>query len=162
MRSASLQLRFMLVSLLFCAAPVIALAQDMPAGAWAGTWVANTAMCKFPGPPPTLDQVTIQPDGSVAVHVVSADGKTTDWSYKPQAGKAVPIQGRDNTTVEIVKVSDYRMNQIWNHEGKITNTHSTLSKDGKTQTFYGAPGTYRAPGETKAKPFSEVVVYEKQ
>jgi hypothetical protein len=109
-----------------------------------------------------LDQVTIQSDGSVAVHVVSADGKVTDWSYKPQAGKAVPIQGRENTTVEIVKVSDYRINQIWNHDGKITNTHSTLSKDGKVQTFYGAPGTYRAPGETKAKPFSEVVVYEKQ
>lgn len=43
MRSASLKLRFMSVSLLFCVAPVIALAQDMPAGAWAGTWVANTA-----------------------------------------------------------------------------------------------------------------------
>jgi hypothetical protein len=159
MRSLSLKLA---VSLLFCAVPVMATAQDMPAGAWAGTWVANTAKCKFPGPPPTLDQVTIQSDGSVAVHVVSADGKVTDWSYKPQAGKAVPIQGRENTTVEIVKVSDYRINQIWNHDGKITNTHSTLSKDGKVQTFYGAPGTYRAPGETKAKPFSEVVVYEKQ
>lgn len=162
MKSGSLKLRFVAASLLLCAAPLIALAQDMPAGAWAGTWVANTAKCKFPGPPPTLDQVIIQPDGSVAVHVVSADGKTTDWSYKPQLGKAVPIQGRDNTTVEIVKVNDYRNNQIWSHEGKITHTHSTLSKDGKVQTFYGAPGTYRAPGETKAKPFSEVVVYEKQ
>lgn len=161
MKSGSLKLRFVAASLLFCAAPLIAFAQDMPAGAWAGTWVANTAKCKFPGPPPTLDQVTIQPDGSVAVHVVSADGKTTDWSYKPQLGKAVPIQGRDNTTVEIVKVNDYLINQIWNHEGKITHTHSTLSKDGKVQTFYGAPGTYRAPGETEAKPFSEVVVYEK-
>ena len=70
--------------------------------------------------------------------------------------------GRDNTTVEIVKVGEYRNNQIWSHEGKITHTHSTLSKDGKVQTFYGAPGTYRAPGATKAKPFSEVVVYEKQ
>jgi hypothetical protein len=30
------------------------------------------------------------------------------------------------------------------------------------QTFHGAPGTYRAPGATKAMPFSEVVVYEKQ
>jgi hypothetical protein len=162
MKSASLKLRLMAASLLLCAGPMIALAQDMPAGAWAGTWVANTAKCKFPGPPPTLDQVTIQPDGSVAVHVVSADGKTTDWSYKPQLGKSVPIQGRDNTTVEIVKVGDYRNNQIWSHEGKITHTHSTLSKDGKVQTFYGAPGTYRAPGATKAKPFSEVVVYEKQ
>ena len=149
-------------SLLLFAAPVFAIAQDMPAGAWAGTWVASNTKSKFPGPPPTLDQVTIQPDGTVAVHVVSADGKTSDWSYKPQLGKAVSIQGRDNTTVEVVKVNDYRNNQIWSHEGKITHTHSTLSKDGKVQTFYGAPGTYRAPGATTAKPFSEVVVYEKQ
>jgi len=149
-------------SLLLFAAPLFAVAQDMAAGAWAGTWVASSTKSKFPGPPPTMDQVTIQPDGTVAVHVVSADGKTSDWSYKPQLGKAVPIQGRDNTTVEVVKVNDYQNNQIWNHEGKITHTHSTLSKDGKVQTFYGAPGTYRAPGATTAKPFSEVVVYEKQ
>jgi len=149
-------------SLLLLAAPLFVVAQDMPAGAWAGTWVASSAKSKFPGPPPTMDQVTIQPDGTVAVHVVSSDGKTSDWSYKPQLGKAVPIQGRDNTTVEVVKVNDYQNNQIWSHEGKITHTHSTLSKDGKVQTFYGAPGTYRAPGATTAKPFSEVVVYEKQ
>jgi hypothetical protein len=149
-------------AMLLVAAPVFAIAQDIPAGAWAGTWVASNTKSKFPGPPPTLDQVTIQPDGTVAVHVVSADGKTSDWSYKPQLGKSVSIQGRDNTTVEVVKVNDYLNNQIWSHEGKITHTHSTLSKDGKVQTFFGAPGTYRAPGATTAKPFSEVVVYEKQ
>jgi hypothetical protein len=162
MKSRSMKLRYMAASLLLCAAPLIAVAQDMPAGAWAGTWVANDAKSRFPGPPPKLDQVIIQPDGSVAVHVVSADGKTSDWSYKPQVGKAVPIQGRDSTTVEVIKVSDYLNNHVWNHDGKITHTHSTLSKDGKVQTFYGAPGTYRAPGATEAKPFSEVVVYDKQ
>ncbi|HTZ60530.1 MAG TPA: WD40 repeat domain-containing protein [Acidobacteriaceae bacterium] len=157
-----LKLRLMAASLLLCAAPVFAVAQDMPAGAWAGTWVASDAKSKFPGPPPKVDQVTIQPDGSVAVHVVSSDGKVSDWSYKPQAGKAVPVEGRDNTTVEVIEVSKYRNNHIWTHDGKVTRTHSTLSKDGKIQTFYGAPGTYRAPGSTVAKPFSEVVVYEKQ
>jgi hypothetical protein len=161
-RVPKLKIFLMAVSLLLSVAPFAAVAQDMPAGAWAGTWVASDAKSKFPGPPPTMDQVTIQPDGSVAVHVVSADGKTADWSYKPQAGKAVAVQGRDDVKVTIVKVNDYRNNQIWNHAGKVTHTHSTLSKDGKTQTFYGAPGTYQAPGETKAKPFSEVVVYEKQ
>ena len=164
MRSDLMKVRscLMAASLLLFAAPLTAVAQDMPAGAWAGTWVANTAKSKFPGPPPTVDQVTIQPDGTVAVHVVSSDGKTSDWSYKPQVGKSVPIQGRDNVTVEVVKVNDYRNNHIWNNKGKITQSYSTLSKDGKVQTFHGAPGTYRAPGGTKELPFSEVVVYEKQ
>lgn len=162
MRSSSKKLRFMAVSMLLWTAPLLVAAQDMPAGPWAGTWVANNAKSKFPGPPPKDDRVTIQPDGSVAVHVVSDDGKVADWSYKPQAGKAVPVQGRDNTTVKIIEVNSHRNNHIWTHDGKITHTHSVLSRDGKEQTFYGAPGTYRAPGSTVAKPFTEVVVYDKQ
>ena len=143
--------------LFLLAVPSIATAEDIPAGAWAGTWVASTAKSKFPGTAPKLDQVTIQADGTIAVHVESADGKVVDWSYKPQVGKFVPIQGRDNVTVKIVKVSDYRLNQVWNSKGKITKSHATLSKDGKTQTFYAAPGK-----DKDGKPFQEVVVYEKQ
>jgi hypothetical protein len=148
--------------LIAAVAPLTVVAQDMPAGKWAGTWEANDAKSKFPGPPPKVDQVTIQPDGSVAVHVVNSTGKVSDWSYKPQAGKPVTIAGRDGVTIRVVKVSDYRNDHIWTKDGKVTRTHSTLSKDGKTQTFFGAPGTYQAPGDTKPKPFSEVVVYEKQ
>lgn len=142
--------------LLVLTLPSIANAEDIPAGAWAGTWVAS-AKSKFPGTAPKLDQVTIQADGSIAVHVESADGKIVDWSYKPQVGTFVPIQGRDNVTVKIVKVSDYRLNQEWNSKGKITKSHAILSKDGKTQTFYAAPGK-----DKEGKPFQEVVVYEKQ
>jgi hypothetical protein len=132
-------------------------AQDIPAGAWAGKWIASNSRSKFPGAPPKLDQVTIEDDGTAAIHVVNADGKTADWSYKPQLNQAVQIQGRDNTTVKIVKVNDHRIDQIWNANGKMTRSHSTLSKDGKTQTFYGAPGT-----NAQGKAFREVVVYEKQ
>jgi hypothetical protein len=114
--------------------PLIAAAKDIPAGAWEGNWVANSAKSKFPGPPPKIDQVTIQADGSIAVHVVSAD-----------------------ETVKISKVSDYRLDQVWNSKGKLSRSHATLSKDGKTQTFYGAPGK-----DKNGKPFQEVVVYEKQ
>ena len=151
MKVSAIKLRgLMFAAMLFLlAVPLIATAEDIPAGAWAGTWVASTAKSNFPGTAPTLDQVTI--------HVESADGKVVDWSYKPQVGKFVPIQGRDNTTVKIVKVSDYRLNQVWNSKGKITNSHATLSKDGKTQTFYAAPGK-----DKDGKPFQEVVVYEKQ
>jgi hypothetical protein len=143
-------------SLLLLAAPLTLMAEDIPAGAWAGTWVAS-AKSKFPGPAPKLDRVIIQPDGSIAVHVESADGKIADWSYKPQVGQFVPIQGRDNVTVKISKVNDYRLDQEWNSKDKITKSHATLSKDGKIQTFYAAPGKDKA-----GNPFQEVVVYEKQ
>jgi anti-sigma factor RsiW len=150
--------RKLLTSVLFfgLAAPLALVAEDIPAGAWAGTWVA-TSKSKFPGPAPKLDQVTIDPAGKAAIHVESPDGKITDWSYKPQVGKFVPIDGREGATVEVVKVSDYRLNHIWSKDGKITKSHSTLSKDGKTQTFYAAPGKDR-----DGKPFQEVVVYEKK
>jgi hypothetical protein len=145
------------VALFLLAVPLIATAEDIPAGAWSGTWLASTAKSKFPGPAPKLDQVTIQPDGSIAVHVESADGKIADWSYKPQAGTFVSIQGRENVTVKIIKVSDYRLDQVWNSKGELKKSHATLSKDGKTQTFYAAPGK-----DKDGKPFQEIVVYEKQ
>ena len=159
MKVSVMKLRsFLFAGVLFLLAfPLFATAKDIPAGKWAGTWVANTEKSKFPGTAPKLDQVTIQADGSIAVHVESADGKVADWSYKPQVGKFVSIQGRDNVTVKIVKVSDYRLNQVWNSKGKIKQSHATLSKDGKTQTFYAAPGK-----DKDGKPFQEVVVYEKQ
>ena len=155
MKSSSKKL--LMPALLFAlAAPLTMMAEDLPAGAWAGTWVA-TSKSKFPGPAPKLDQVTIDPDGKAAIHVEGSDGKIADWSYKPQVGKFVPIDGREGVTVEVVKVSDYRLNQMWNKGSKITNSHSTLSKDGKTQIFYAAPGK-----DKEGKPFQEVVVYEKK
>jgi hypothetical protein len=146
----------MLVLLFLLAAPLLVTAEDIPAGAWAGTWVAG-AKSKFPGDAPQLDQVTIQDDGTVAVHVVSSDGKTVDWSYKPVKGEFVSITGRDGVMVKIVKVSDHRLDQVWKKDGKITRSHSTLSKDGKTQTFFATPGK-----DKQGNPFQEVVVYEKK
>jgi hypothetical protein len=52
---------------------------------------------------------------------------------------------------------DYRLDQVWNSKGEIKKSHATLSKDGKTQTFYAAPGK-----DKDGTPFQEVVVYEKQ
>jgi hypothetical protein len=120
MKVSAIKLRgLMFAAMLFLlAVPLIATAEDIPAGAWAGTWVASTAKSKFPGTAPKLDQVTIQADGTIAVHVESADGKVVDWSYKPQVGKFVPIQGRDNATVKIVTVSDYRLNKGLELEGE--------------------------------------------
>jgi len=55
------------LALFLLAAPLIGTAEDIPAGAWAGTWLASNTKSKFPGPAPQIDQVTIQPDGLIAV-----------------------------------------------------------------------------------------------
>jgi len=145
------------LALFLLAAPLIGTAEDIPAGAWAGTWPASNTKSKFPGPAPQIDRVTIQPDGLIAVHVVSSDGKIADWSYKGQVGQFVSVQGRDNVTVKVTKVSDHRFNQVWHAKGKFSKSHAVLSKDGKTQTFHAAPGK-----DKDGKPFQEIVVYEKQ
>jgi hypothetical protein len=132
-------------------------AQDTPAGAWAGTWKFNLEKSKFPGKPPLADQVTIDPDGTITVQETNPEGKQTSWSYKPEQGKAVPVQGRgENVTVIATKVNPYKTTQVWNYNGRAAKSYATLSKDGKTQTFHMS-GT-----DKEGKPFTELVVFEKQ
>ncbi|HTZ60531.1 MAG TPA: hypothetical protein VMB49_20620 [Acidobacteriaceae bacterium] len=132
-------------------------AQDVQAGLWAGTWKFNPAKSKFPGNPPQVDQVTIDPDFTITVEETSSTGKQSKWSYKPQQGKAVPVTGRgENVTVIATKVSPYKTTQVWNYNGKPAKSYATLSRDGKTQTFHMS-GT-----DKDGKPFTELVVFEKQ
>jgi hypothetical protein len=159
MRSSALKVAFSLLTLpvLWLAIPSHLRAQDTPAGAWAGTWKFNLEKSKFPGKPPLADQVTIDPDFTITVRETNPEGKQTTWSYKPQQGKAVPVQGRgENVTVIASKVNPYKTTQVWNYNGKKATSYATLSKDGKTQTFHMS-GT-----DKDGKPFTEVVVFEKQ
>jgi hypothetical protein len=146
------------------AVPVLSLAipshlnaQDTPAGAWAGTWKFNLEKSKFPGKPPAADQVTVDPDGTIAVDETSSSGKSSSWHYKPEQGKAVPVVGRgDNVTVLVTAVNPHRNEQVWNFNGRGAKSYAVLSEDGKTQTFHMS-GT-----DKDGKPFTEVVVFEKQ
>ena len=143
-------------------APLAAVAKDIPAGRWAGNWLAESRST-FSGAPPRVDGVIIQPDGTVKVHEVSSTGQPGGWSYKPQVGEFVPIDGRPGVTVKVVQVSPYRMEHTWNNHGRITHSFSTLSRDGKTQTYFGPIGTYRLVGSNKVvRAYSEVVVYARQ
>ena len=143
-------------------APLAAAAQNIPAGAWAGSWLADSRST-FSGAPPRVDGVIIQPDGTLTIHEISSTGTPGGATYKPQVGEFVPVNGRDGVTVKVVMVSPYRIEHTWNDKGKITHSFSTLSRDGKTQTYYGPIGTYRPVGSDKViKCYSEVVVYAKQ
>lgn len=155
--------KYLLVALsVLLLAPLAAVAKDMPAGAWAGSWLADSRST-FSGAPPRVDGVVIQPDGTVTIHEISSTGKPGGWSYKPQAGEAVPINGRDGVTVKVDMAGPYRMDHTWDDHGKITHSFSTLSRDGKTQTYFGPIGTYRLVGSDKVvKAYSEVVVYHKE
>jgi hypothetical protein len=146
------------------ATPVLSLAmlshlnaQNTPAGAWAGTWKFNLEKSKFPGKPPAADQVTVDPDGTITVDETNSSGKSSSWHYKPEPGTAVPVVGRgDNVTVLVTAVNPHRNEQVWDFNGREAKSYAILSKDGKTQTFHMS-GT-----DKDGKPFSEVVVFEKQ
>jgi hypothetical protein len=132
-------------------------AQDILAGPWASTWKLNLAQSKFPGrPAPQDDQLTIQPDGTVTVLETNWQGRKSSWSYKPQAGREIPVSGRTNWTVTTRKVNEHRTEQVWNFNGHVAKSWAILSKDGKRQTFH-LSGTNEA-----GKPFHQVVVYDKQ
>jgi hypothetical protein len=159
MKAIAVKVAFSLLALpvLLLAMPFHLNAQDISAGAWAGTWKFHPEKSKFPGKPPQADQVTIDPDFTITVQETNPEGKQTSWSYKPQQGKAVPVQGRgDNVTVIATKVNPYKTTQVWNYNGRKATSYATLSKDGKTQTFHMS-GT-----DKEGKPFTELVVFEKQ
>jgi hypothetical protein len=97
---------------LLLSAQMTGMAQDIPAGAWAGRWKLNLAQSSFPGrPAPQDDQLLIQPDGTVTVFETNSHGEKSSWSYKPQAGRSVEVSGRTNWTVIARKVNEHRTEQ---------------------------------------------------
>jgi len=145
------------VILCLLAITVVVWAADIPAGGFAGTWKCNIEKSVFPGPPPQSEVFTIGPDSSFSITIVGSDGKTSTFSYKPQAGQAVPVEGRGpDVTVILRKVSAHKVEHTWNNKGKTSRSYTILSKDGKTQTYH-AEGV-----NPEGKHFTETVVYEKQ
>ena len=130
---------------------------ELPAGGFAGTWTANFAKSKFPGPAPKIDMCTIGPNGTVTVDETTSDGKVNHWSYTPVEGQPVSIDGRDGVMVTVRKVDDHTIEHSWTGiNGKPAKSKAVLSKDGKTTTF-----TMDGVGKD-GKPFHEMVVYDKK
>jgi hypothetical protein len=148
--------RWLILTLPLVALSLTLQAADLPAGGFAGTWKVNFAKSKFPGPPPQVDMATVDPDGTVTINETNAEGKSSTWHYKPVAGQAVAVIGRDNTTVLVTKVNDHTNQQVWNSNGRTNRSKAVLSKDGKTTTFT-MDGT-----DKDGKPFHELVVYDKE
>jgi hypothetical protein len=112
-------------------------AQNMPAGPWVGFWKFIPSKSTFPGPPPKIDQFTIDPDGTIHIHEMSAEGVVRDWYYTPKNNETVEVHGRGpNITVHVKKVNAHRIEHSWNFNGLTAASYSTLSKDGQIQTFH--------------------------
>lgn len=143
--------------LLLSAITSMARPQEIPAGAWAGKWKLDPSRSKFPGAMPKEDRLIIEPDGTVKVHEVSAEGRIRNWGYKPEAGRAVPVQGHgENVTVLVKELNPDTMAQFWNYNGKKSKSYATLSKDHEIQTFHVMRTT------SDGKPFEEVLVFTRQ
>lgn len=147
--------RFLLPFTLFAVSMAFG-APGIPAGGFAGTWSADFAKSKFPGPPPQVDMCTIAPDGTVTVNETTSEGKKLTWHYTPEEGKPVQVTGRDNVTVTVHKVNNHTIEHTWDFNGRSAKSKSVLSKDGKITTFT-IDGT-----DKDGKPFHETVVYNKQ
>ena len=141
--------RLLILTFSLLALSLTAKAADMPAGGFAGTWKVNFAKSKFPGKPPLVDMATIDPDGTVTINETNSEGK-------PVEGQAVPVFGRDNTTVLVKKVNEHTNEQTWYANGKTNKSKAVLSTDGKT-TIFTMDGT-----DKDGKPFHELVVYDKE
>lgn len=112
-------------------------AQTLPAGPWAGFWRFLPARSTFPGAPPKIDEFTIDPDGTIHIHEMSAEGKVRDWYYTPQNGEPAVVHGRGpNVTVVVKKVSSWKIEHSWNFNGAKARSYTTLSRDGQIQTFH--------------------------
>lgn len=144
-----------MLSAVFIVSAAFQLQAQMPAGGFAGHWKANFEKSKFPGPPPKVDECTVDPDGTITINEVTSEGKSVTWHYTPVAGKQVPLVGRDGK-VTVKKVSSHKNEQTWDFNGRSAKSTATLSKDGKTTTFV-MDGT-----GNDGKPFHEEVVYDKQ
>ncbi len=143
-------LKMMAVALLVM--PMAVRAQK--ADPWAGTWVLNAAKSTFPGPPPQTEVLKIAADGTISLHEVGSNGNASDWHYTPIEDKPVQVIGRKGTVmVTVHTVNAHRREHSWDSNGKPSKSYTTVSADGKTQTYY-ALGPDGKP--------TEIVVYEKQ
>lgn len=150
-----MKIRLLVLAFSLVAISLTVKAADMPAGGFAGTWKVNFAKSKFPGKPPLVDMATVDPDGTVTVNETNSEGKSTSWHYKPVEGQAVPVIGRDNTTVLVKKLNEHTIEHTWNFDGRSGKSKAVLSKDGKVTTFT-MDGT-----DKDGKPFHELVTYDK-
>jgi hypothetical protein len=140
-----------LLAVVFASAVTLLAQAENP---FAGKWTLNVAKSKFnPGPPPKDETVTIA-NGTTTVEGTDATGKPFKWSVTPAPGKAVPIDGIPNATLE-EKLSGDTVDHTWKGAGGNTHGHGVVSKDRKTMR-YTQNGT-----DDQGHPMHNLFIFEK-
>jgi hypothetical protein len=120
-----------------------------------GHWELNISKSKFDPPPPLKSETVTNEDGKTTIKGVTGDGSAFSWSFTPEAGKAVPIEGMENSSVE-EKISGHTIDHHWKMGKGVSHGHGVLSKDGKTLKYTDI-GT-----DVQGRPLHDVYVFEKK
>ena len=110
-------------------------AQSRQADPFTGTWKLDIAKSKFqPGPAPKNETVTVALDGKTTIAGVDQNGNANSWSFTPSGDAAVPIEGRENSTVSHKRTGNV-VEDTWNFDGEKIKGRGVISNSGKTVTY---------------------------
>jgi hypothetical protein len=99
-----------------------------------GKWVFNAEKSIFsPGPLPKSETLTFA-SGTAAVEGVNSQGKSFLFSWTPVPGKAVPVNGGNDLTVE-TKESGDTMVHMWSDHSGTSYGIGQISADGRTMRY---------------------------
>jgi hypothetical protein len=99
-----------------------------------GKWVFNAEKSIFsPGPLPKSETLTFA-NGTVTVEGVNAHGQPFAFSWTPVQGKAVPVNGGNELTVETQESGDTLVH-MWSDHSGTSYGNGQISTDGKTMRY---------------------------
>jgi hypothetical protein len=147
----NVRLRISILPVVFACALTLTAQSSSP---FQGKWVFNAEKSIFsPGPLPKSETLTFA-SGTLTVEGVSAEGQPFVWSFTPVSGKAVPVVGRHELTVE-TKESGNTLVHMWSDESGTSYGNGEISADGKTMR-------YTLTGTRWGNHVYEVSVFDKQ
>jgi hypothetical protein len=116
---------------------VFACALTLPAqssGPFEGKWVFNAEKSIFsPGPLPKSETLVFA-NGTMTVEGVNAQGQPFVFSFTSVPGKAVPVNGGHDLTVE-VKESGNTLVHMWSDHSGTSYGSGEISTDGKSMRY---------------------------
>ena len=147
----TLRRRLSILPVVFACALTLSAQSSSP---FEGKWIFNAEKSIFsPGPLPQSETLTFA-NGTTTVEGVSAQGHPFLFSFTPLPGKAVPVNGGRDLTVE-TKESGDTVVHMWSDHSGTSYGSGQISADGKTMR-------YVLIGTRWGNHVYEVSVFEKQ